>query len=89
MTMKHTPGPWALIIEDEYPPIVQRGCAGGFQVMSHDNMIAIADAHLIAAAPDLLAACKSIQQNEIMRSVMPSPLWHQLVSAIAKAEGRV
>lgn len=55
---KHTQGPWRFIAPDEFNcrPIVQRGSQGGFQIYGLDRETEIADAQLIAAAPDLLEA---------------------------------
>ena len=50
---KHTPGPWILSLDAPYP-IVQRGRTGGIQVMAPNPSIALADARLISAAPELL-----------------------------------
>jgi hypothetical protein len=48
---QHTPGPWR---------IVDDGIAGPSWWVVSDALISDADAHLIAAAPDLLAALKGI-----------------------------
>jgi len=45
-----------------------------------------ANAALIAAAPDLLAACRAAQK--IAEAVGAGPLEEQVRAAIAKAEGR-
>lgn len=54
MMSKHTPGPWRLILDTWRYPVVQRQSAGGFQVMALDDDVAVADARLIATAPELL-----------------------------------
>ena len=53
--MKMTPGPWRYIppLGDDDFPMVQRGNSGGFSVQSRNREMAMADARLIAAAPDL------------------------------------
>lgn len=56
METKFTPGPWRLTMEDGRHPIVQRGTEGGFQVCGMSDEKEDADAHLIAAAPDLYEA---------------------------------
>ena len=47
----------------------------------------LADAHLIAAAPDLYEALKALQQDDVIRAVCPSPLWAKMVNAMMKARG--
>lgn len=98
---KHTPGPWhlgfeefddwnhAITIVDDYdtPHDVFRGESG---VSSEE---AYANARLISAAPDLLAACKAIVACiEQVNDDHPTGLYlgseyQQAVMAIAKAEG--
>ena len=54
---KHTPGPWRLAwVPEGVKPIVQRGKEGWFEVCGMSAEREHADAHLIAAAPDLLEA---------------------------------
>lgn len=62
MNAKFTPGPWRLIPRDaaNRPPAVQRGAQGGFVVNGLDAATEDADARLIASAPMLLEALKSI-----------------------------
>jgi hypothetical protein len=60
--VKHTPGPW-LVVGDADPEvhaedgtwIVNQVCSGA----GDENDDGMANARLIAAAPDLLAACKA------------------------------
>lgn len=59
---KHTEGPWELIEWDDRWPAVQRQKEGGFQVIGTNPKSALADARLIASAPDLLEA--AIVQHE-------------------------
>ena len=68
MVAKHTPGPWSINrSKNGYP--YQIYAANGTHVRSVTRWAALsvpalpegeANAHLIAAAPDLLAACKEI-----------------------------
>lgn len=94
----HTPGPWR--INPEYKEIVLAGTdtqiavAGarpGFNplvVMGEQ----LANAALIAAAPDLLAACQrardAINFHKDMSAADRKQAFDQLESAIARAEGR-
>lgn len=64
MTTTHTPGPWTL--GDENDPLVFSPVAGAYvaQVLAYDGGSLrsnyAADAALIAAAPDLLAALRTL-----------------------------
>ena len=94
--MKHTPGPWNYQEEsDAYTHIVRDsdgkyvcGCS------QHTSGDAEANARLIAAAPELLAACKLIAAyvangDADCRSNTFMAALQQGNAAIAKAEGRV
>jgi len=82
---KHTPGPWMLgngsratgftvkIASDEL-------LVGGYGLKSEAN------ARLIAAAPDLLAALELIERNST-KADWADDIWAALVNAIAKARG--
>jgi hypothetical protein len=89
---KHTPGPWTMDYEsgqyfflegpDQHPLMRQRG---GMMPTRHD-------ARLIAAAPELLAACKSLllyvetYGGEVTANIEAAfPIYR---AAIAKAEGK-
>jgi hypothetical protein len=78
MDMKHTPGPWqfdaqddAHVVSDDYH-VIRAGCGylaeakeerePGFRIAGH---MTEADARLIAAAPDLLAALQSILPDAV------------------------
>ena len=52
-----------------------------------DEVKRIAEAHLIAAAPDLYAALEAIRDNEVVRAICPSPLWGKMADAMIKARG--
>lgn len=99
---KHTPGPWNIAQEsiDKEWHIVT---ASGGRIMANvhieaGNEMDAANARLIAAAPDLLAACKDVARQANMNIDADDPdNWHlaeitrsavELVfAAIAKAEG--
>ena len=69
---EHTPGPWESR-PDDYPELVRAPgggtvahCGAEHDVYhGHEPATAIANARLIAAAPDLLAACKA--QDKLIR----------------------
>ena len=102
--MKHTPGPWEIdrfSFRGELPYLI----ATKFDVIclfQQHNRIRVEDveanAHLIAAAPDLLAACEKAKQfitngvelGYIRLPDKPDPALDtlpQICAAIAKAEG--
>ena len=100
MTTKHTPGPWSsgesrdgririwpegsAYVLAECPPRCEMVEQGG---LTEDR----ANAALMAAAPDLLAACKSAMRA-MNDNLQPGPMDDDakaaLYAAIAKAEGR-
>jgi hypothetical protein len=77
----HTPGPWEVLCEvafDRY--IVGNSIKNSITVTSHRE-----DAHLIAAAPDLLSALQKIV-NSVPFSHANQQTLDEARSAIAKAE---
>ena len=81
----HTPGPWFVLIDDDGCPL-EIVLAG-----DHDMRIAVpasdgplANARLIAAAPELLAALREV----IAVSDRKTEIYDRARAAIAKAEGR-
>ena len=84
MSTKHTPGPWTY--EGEH--IYSDGGGHHVAVVEPANMSRFADAALIAAAPDLLAACqrtlRAYKENWRVEK-MDFPPWKDLEFAIAKA----
>lgn len=90
---EHTPGPWTIqeYGDDEAPALVihmdteTRVCFMATPGSHGDPARIEADALLISAAPDLLAACKdalgAFENNNAID-------WGDLERAIAKAEGR-
>jgi hypothetical protein len=90
-----TPGPWKAwhsgktveIISDEGhgKPIVKWT---GFDGCNRPLKEQVANARLIAAAPDLLAVCKSAYEQLLKDELYAGdPLMAQLFAAIAKVEG--
>lgn len=79
---KHTPGPWTA----EFPAVL----AGGGTICDVRNWgTHNTNEHLIAAAPELLAACEAalVRENERDTEAL-SALRGQLRAAIAKATGK-
>ena len=101
--MKHTPGPWAAVQEDYphgQPVVHYRGLVALVE-LSPDRRLSVVtsdarsvhslewpwNARLIAAAPDLLKACKEAR-HELRESAPSAFALPLLEAAIAKAEGR-
>ena len=87
---KWTPGPWRVDADGDV--IAPDGpVAGPFYPDNFDTWPTWeqrkADAHLIAAAPDLYAALEAIRDNEVVRAICPSPLWGKMADAMIKARG--
>ncbi len=99
--MKHTPGPWvivdrddSIVVQTESPSKTKYGasryaCLGGFN--RHDPQQyeeAKSNAHLIAAAPDLLAALQEMMEYAgIIEERCDSVATNMARRAIAKATG--
>lgn len=103
-TNQHTPGPWTIADDNgiDIGIIARKQGKGGQMVamatvdedVPQDDDERLSNARLIAAAPDLLAACKIAEGAfGALASVNNLPSgWHmsvvvQLLAAIAKAEG--
>ena len=93
---KHTQGPWGIsnnATENREPTEWLIGCGGvgGGKVVAtitnaHEE--ASANAHLIAAAPELLEACEWLMAtNSYWWQEVDEELWHDIRKAIAKAKG--
>ena len=90
MSAQHTPGPWKVasgpfgatvfVGEEENPRIVSDAAAS-----DPEN---VANARLIAAAPDLLAALREARERMMGGSPAIRRLIERTDAAIAKAEGR-
>ena len=81
---EHTPGPWRAHELHETPT-----CRAGFEIHYSidgecvtDFVYEKADALLIAAAPDLLAALQSIENDD---ESIPATIWAMRNTAILKA----
>lgn len=96
MSANHTPGPWVLDddghdirthLADQWPC----GCVEGNLIayVAHtEDVLGQANAHLIAAAPDLLAACEALLRDA--REFFPTVSGEAITAAedaIAKAKG--
>jgi len=92
-TAKHTPGPWVVLPFPKSDMHHSEVCTAGMKTpvavvrrFDGDNSgkMAEANARLIAAAPDLLAACRAILGLTTDDS---SPAWDMVRDAIRKATG--
>jgi hypothetical protein len=81
---RHTPGPWR--VGTVCPDMVTSGAGGVCSCANLEN--AEANARLIAASPDLLAACKAVLETTKADGRMLTFESELLIrSAILKAEG--
>lgn len=85
-TAKHTAGPWKAILSDLVPKFwaieSESGDVGYLTLQPYQIE---ANARLIAAAPDLLAALLDLAPSDIPNHPMPE--YHAARAAIAKATG--
>lgn len=91
MSAKHTPGPW-VVFEDDYErhvlgPMTGRAWMDNCVATVRDGANIDANAHLIAAAPELLEALKSFP-GFTDDATVGDPWIEKIRAAIAKAEGK-
>lgn len=89
---KHTPGPWLSFHEDGVVSAYEPTGGGTARIVTIARHCSIANARLIAAAPDLLEALKlQLAYEAAPTGSKGRPSWMELVkvrdTAIAKAEG--
>lgn len=90
---KHTPGPWVATAVSEYKWSIHNanGHPAPHALVIAPNgdllrrMRSRANARLIAAAPELLAALRAIDESQLN---MSATLERQMHAALAKAEGK-
>lgn len=94
--MPHTPGPWKFDEENEadqgFDVVMADGGILATAYYDCDRSTysveqAVANAHLIAASPALLAACKAALSDPQPACLRPDVV-RQLADAVARAEGR-
>lgn len=84
---KHTPGPWYAESTGNHQGLVISEITGANVAVAYDGE---ADTALIAAAPELLAACRATlahMYDDETDAPTAAQLTEQLTRAIAKAEG--
>lgn len=93
---QHTPGPWNARPTASLGPqwVVYPEADGPDIAIIYDHGNTEANAHLIAAAPELLEACRRIAvyaqsgTHPHLANYLQTFAGQQLINAIAKAEGR-
>ena len=88
--IKFTPGPWHVSRQfaNQLPLIYDQNghcVASADAYYKRERPESEANAHLIAAAPDLLEALKNIENDD---GRIPEKIWNMRNDAIARAEGR-
>lgn len=101
MERKHTPGPWEIYDEEfddrrgyQEPKIIANGSDSALVHEICTIRIGLketpANARLIAAAPDLLAACQlALDTMSDYRNNTPADVQQFIRAAISKAEGQI
>jgi hypothetical protein len=93
---KHTPGPWVCSQMESGGWKIHPADNPGFKICRIENAItylmdfdeaAEPDARLIAAAPDLLAACQEFVRKVEAGEARSTKSYEQMKAAIAKADG--
>ena len=90
--MKHTPGPWRITHTADDSTFIDTDTDDFIAQVRRTIPEYEENAHLIAAAPDLLEALQALFfANAETFSGLPTydPLWDKARTAIAKAEGRI
>lgn len=97
MSAQHTPGPWAALPWRRHSPTTIVKQVNGVHVMTIADLQGdgfdpetLANARLIAAAPELLALCKAVLAHPGFRQCdcgKPDCATTRLHAVIAKAEG--
>lgn len=88
MTSKHTPGPWRL--DGEGLKAMVRGDDATIVCLRHrlPGIVNAENMRLIAAAPELLAACEAAYDAYDMGGGLARDVAEQLLAAIKKARGK-
>jgi hypothetical protein len=91
--MKHTKGPWRLIKHTD-PAMFGMPATNMNTIFSHDSCVIsdhvmrVEDAHLIAAAPEMLEALEAVTRCFLGGSdVLTVEMLTQITTAISKAKG--
>lgn len=87
MTTKHTPGPWVIGKHDHDVVMVDTASGTAICDVYGDSDDRPANAHLIAAAPDLLEALETLYRAVCIADADLRPGEQLAREAIAKAKG--
>jgi hypothetical protein len=85
---KHTPGPWSFETGTGRGAWIGRDGSWSALACGDDDETAVANAHLIAAAPDLLNACEEFVRKVEAGEARSTHSYTQMKAAIAKATGQ-
>jgi len=92
MKATHTPGPWGVLDEPGHPPLITAwndadGSTDDIAEVFEETTQSFANARLIAAAPELLAALRGARDFILgfREDEAPAGLLDEVKSAIAKA----
>ena len=94
MSTKHTPGPWGVLDEPGHPPLITAwneadGSTDDIAVLCDETSTTLANAFLIASAPELLAALQRMEDwartIDDEESRVPFDVRQEAQAAIAKA----
>jgi hypothetical protein len=84
---KHTPGPWKAIKSADHGYAITKAELNIERELAF-VMLNEANAHLIAAAPEMYEALKAIMDCIPSIAQNNLPIWQRANAALAKAEGR-
>jgi hypothetical protein len=92
---KHTPGPWRVSSDEDGVSIRMGSTLRDLSYYDNADLwtcesdeedeAAMANAHLMAAAPDMLEALENLENDD--GTTMPPSAWELVQTAIAKAKG--
>ena len=92
---KHTPGPWVANLTSVEPKDEHEWVNDGWIIANCQGSDALANAHLIAAAPDLYEALVDIHKTQLNNNIHDPDDYEnteqcrRIKAAIAKAKGEI
>ena len=88
MSNQHTPGTWAIYVNAPSDVVIRKMSKDGYELCAIARVSSgYANARLIAAAPELLAALESMLHLRKMPDEVAECVLDRAVAAIAKAKG--
>lgn len=82
--VKHTPGPWVVCNMDAWCCVEHTEWGTTVAEIGENDDLGLADARLIAAAPDLLEACRDALG--VIEATGRTDIYDKMFAAIAKAK---